>query len=57
MQAESTLFARIARDEGGAESSVTDRFRLIEKQALVESSLPKARLLGAVCGPSMLPEY
>ena len=56
-QAESALFERIARDEGGAESSVPGRFRPIVKLALVESSLPKAPPLGAVCGPSMLPEY
>ena len=57
-QAESTLFARIARDEGGAESSVPGRLRPIVKLALVpESSLPKAPPLGAVCGPCMLPEY
>jgi hypothetical protein len=57
-QAESALFERIARDEGGAESSVTDRFRPIVKLArVVESSLPKAPPLGAVCGLCMPPEY
>ena len=55
---QSLLFSSASHEmRGGAESSVTDRFRPIVKLALVESSLPKAPPLGAVCGPSMLPEY